>query len=297
MTEATEMLGWIGGAFLLGVAGSGHCVGMCGGIASALGLASRREDGAPSRAAPLLHGAGRVATYGLIGLVLGGFGHATHVLLGLGPWLRAAAGLLVVLFGLQLLGFRVGIDRIERVGLVVWRRIAPLTARVRGGSAHPGRAFALGGLWGLLPCGLVYSAAAAATATGSALAGAAFMLAFGLGTLPALVLGTGLVVGGFGARLRRPAVRRLAGAFMVLLGCVSIWAVGGAGHAGHDAGSAPHSAAESPAAPDRHGHGVHVRCPRRRVRRAGARRHVDLGTDHHRVRRVQRRGRTGRVPE
>ena len=260
MSATGELLGWIGGAFLLGLLGSGHCLGMCGGIASALGLASRRADGTPSRGAPLLHGVGRITTYSLLGAMLGGLGHATHVLLGLGPWLRFAAGLLVVLFGLQLAGVRVGADRIERAGLAVWRRIAPLGAKLRGAGAA-WRALAVGGLWGLLPCGLVYSAAAAATATGSAVSGAAFMLAFGVGTLPALLLGTGVVVGGLGAQLRRPRVRRLAGALMVVLGCWSIWSGSlGGGHGDHAAGDSAtaghgmHGAGAAHPAPARHGH-------------------------------------------
>ncbi len=256
MTGSPEAFGWVGAAFLLGVFGSGHCLGMCGGIASALGLASRGADGTPSRMAPLLHGAGRLTTYALLGAVLGGLGHATDVLLGLGPWLRSAAGLLVVLFGLQLMGLRIGGDRIERGGLALWRRIAPMTARLRGDYTAP-RALMLGGLWGLLPCGLVYSAAAAATATGSALTGAAFMLAFGLGTMPALLMSTGFVVGGFGAQLGRPEWRRLAGALMVLLGCWSIWTGSLAGHSGHDGhgeGAATHALEPSRSVPARHGH-------------------------------------------
>jgi sulfite exporter TauE/SafE len=231
MITSGEWLGWLGGALLLGLLGSGHCLGMCGGIASALGMASRDAAGRARPQQALLHSAGRITSYGLLGATLGGLGHATHALLGLGPGLRMLAGLLVIVFGVQLMGVRLGGERLERLGLSVWRRLAPLGARIGQADSVLG-ALLLGGLWGFLPCGLVYSAAAAATATGSALAGAGFMMLFGVGTLPALLLASS-TASGLGELLRRRPTRRLAGALMVLFGCWSIWGGIPGGHGGH----------------------------------------------------------------
>jgi sulfite exporter TauE/SafE len=203
---------------------------MCGGIAGALGLATgeARDGGRLPRS--LLYSLGRIGSYGLLGASLGALGQATHALLGFGHSLRMVAGLLIVLFGFQLMGLPLGGHRLERLGLSIWRRLQPLGARVGKLGTLRG-ALLTGAFWGFLPCGLVYSAAAAATATGSAAAGAIFMLAFGLGTLPALLLASS-TASGMGALLRNRSARRLAGALMVVFGCWSVWGGRGLEHVG-----------------------------------------------------------------
>ena len=76
--------------------------------------------------------------------------------------------------------------RLEAIGQLVWRHINPFTKRFLP-MDHPAKAFALGSLWGWLPCGMVYSVLLTAMMTGSALSGAIVMFAFGLGTLPTLM--------------------------------------------------------------------------------------------------------------
>jgi len=105
--------------------------------------------------------------------------------------LRVVAALLLIAMGLYLAGWWSGLTRIEALGRGLWRYIQPLTRRFMPVTSLP-RALLLGGLWGWLPCGLVYSTLLWAASQGDALDSAALMLAFGLGTLPVL-LATGIV--------------------------------------------------------------------------------------------------------
>jgi len=206
----------IAAMFLAGLLGSGHCLGMCGGIAGALGayLAAR-----PLWQRALLFNLGRILGYALLGLLAGGLSAALGSLdllrAGLG-WLRLAAAVLLILLGLQLLLRRGLLAPLERAGAGLWRRLAPLTRRVMGLPGATGN-LSVGLLWALLPCGLVYTALAAALTTARPLAGAATMLAFGAGTLPMMLGATG---GGSALTrlMRRESLRRAAGALILLGG-------------------------------------------------------------------------------
>lgn len=186
--------------FIVGLLGGGHCAGMCGGIVGALSLQTPQ-----GRAAVLVHLAynfGRIGSYVLAGLLAGLLGQAAGNLLALQNVLYLLASLMLVAMGLYLLGFTQFLAPLERGGQALWQRIQPLTRRflpVRGVA----QALPLGLLWGWLPCGLVYSALTTALASGSAGQGALLMIAFGLGTLPNLLL-AGLLL----ARFRRFAQAR-----------------------------------------------------------------------------------------
>ncbi|MCK7498200.1 MAG: sulfite exporter TauE/SafE family protein [Comamonadaceae bacterium] len=105
----------------------------------------------------------------------------------------------------------------ERVGQELWRRIQPLTRRFLP-ARSVAQALPLGLLWGLLPCGMVYSVLATALVAGSALRGAALMLAFGLGTLPNLLLAGALLVTTARASSRQRAVRLVSGVLVLAFG-------------------------------------------------------------------------------
>ena len=124
--------------------------------------------------------------------------------------------MLLILLGLQLLLRRGLLAPLERAGAGLWRRLAPLTRRVMGLPGATGN-LSVGLLWALLPCGLVYTALAAALTTARPLAGAATMLAFGAGTLPMMLGATG---GGSALTrlMRRESLRRAAGALILLGG-------------------------------------------------------------------------------
>ncbi|SDH55864.1 sulfite exporter TauE/SafE family protein [Propionivibrio dicarboxylicus] len=204
--------------FLVGLLGGGHCIGMCGGIVGALSFGGTVR--------PVLHlayNAGRIASYAaagaLAGVLGGGLDAAGTALSAQWPLrigLAIAANLMLILLGLYLMGATRSLAWIERGGQHLWRRVAPLT---RGflPARTLGQALALGALWGWLPCGLVYSALISALTTGSAWRGAATMLAFGLGTLPALLL-AGLLATRLNEMLARPVVRFSVGLAVVLIG-------------------------------------------------------------------------------
>jgi sulfite exporter TauE/SafE len=204
-------------AFLAGLLGSGHCFGMCGGIAGSLGALT--GTGNRSIAPPALQfNFGRVLGYALLGAVAGGvLGAAGEIvaLKPLGKWLRGLTALMVLLIGLRFLLDWRGLDLIEKGGAGLWRRIMPLAVRMSQRHDWIGR-FGLGICWGFLPCGLVYSVLVTAASTASALAGAGIMIAFGAGTLPAM-LGLTVAAPALHSFLSDRYVRRIIGFSLVVL--------------------------------------------------------------------------------
>lgn len=218
-------------ALVAGLLGSTHCLGMCGGIATLVGSG----NGQPKFSRTLAFNAGRLGSYALAGALMGGLGWHLGTPVGSAAWgnlLRAAMGVLMIAVGLQVATGWGGLSRLERVGVPLWRQLSPLTRRLdpRQSGLH---ALAFGALWGWIPCGLVYSALLTALVSGGAGAGAGVMLAFGIGTLPAM-----LALGLLGQRLRQALagqkLRRAAGGLVITLG---IWTVAGpwlmAGMVGH----------------------------------------------------------------
>lgn len=208
---------------LVGLAGSVHCVGMCGGVVSAFSTQPRTVSRihlvrrrASSVERVLAYNAGRIASYSVAGALAGSVGGGARLLAQVASaqmvmyWL---ANLMLAALGLYLMDAWRGVLRIEQGGQFLWRRLQPLTARLQPLDS-PIKLLALGGVWGFLPCGMVYSVLATAMLSGSAARGASVMLAFGLGTLPML-----LALGVAGARLRTAlqgaTVRRIAGAIVL----------------------------------------------------------------------------------
>lgn len=189
--------------FLVGLLGAGHCVGMCGGIVGALTFSA--PAGTKAVGVQLAYNVGRLASYVAMGAMAGAVGGFVGGLLLWQRLLQAVAALMLVAMGLYLLGATTTLAWLEKAGGRIWQRIQPLTQRflpVRGIA----QALPLGLLWGWLPCGLVYSALATALASGSAGRGAMAMLAFGLGTLPNLLL-AGLVLLRFRAFVQNRSFR------------------------------------------------------------------------------------------
>lgn len=186
---------------LLGFLGSfGHCVGMCGPLAVAFSVAraaAGEELGSEANPSASLgfHMAlncGRLASYALVGAAIGGLGSALVAggqMAGVGSDLRQvmtiALGLLLIWWALSQL-IPEFVPRLPHPA----RR---LKQRLHGGMERLARSqrwwtpFALGAMWGLLPCGFLYAAQIKAAETSSPWWGAATMLAFGLGTLPMMV--------------------------------------------------------------------------------------------------------------
>jgi sulfite exporter TauE/SafE len=206
--------------FAAGVAGSMHCVGMCGGFACALACDARGRAATIRR--HLVYNGGRVVTYCFFGAVAGWAG---------AQWLPAAAqralalvaGAIMVYIGLQFFGLFAP-RKAQPAGVLGVVDLGAVRAMLK--SPRPAAPLAFGVLNGFLPCPLVYAFAVQATTSGGALPGLGVMLAFGLGTFPAM-----LALGGAGAWLRGGAAGgtrwrlqgvRAAGAFIVLLGMITL---------------------------------------------------------------------------
>ena len=175
-------------AFLIGLLGGVHCVGMCGGIVGALTAQTPRLERAWNM--HLAYNAGRIASYAAAGAIMGmigGAGLMFNQVLPVQLLLYVLANLVLISLGLYLAGLGNQLTRLEALGASLWRRVQPYSAKFLPADSA-GKAFALGTLWGWLPCGLVYSLLATALLSGGAASGAAVMLAFGLGTLPNLLL-------------------------------------------------------------------------------------------------------------
>lgn len=211
-------------ALLLGLAASGHCLVMCGGISAALGVATAPGVNGRPRALLLVgYQLGRIASYTLAGWLLGG---ALGVVIGLLDIEAVRRTLRALSAFALLLGALVAFGRVRDPGFAVgrrlWGRIAPLGRRLLPVTSLP-RALAFGMVWGWLPCGFVYTVLTIAALQGNAADSAATMAAFGLGTLPSMLLAA------FGARRiaglgAHPAARRGAG--MVLLASAALTLVG-----------------------------------------------------------------------
>jgi len=212
-------------AFLVGLMGGVHCVGMCGGIVSALTFGVQQ----PLSRARLLrfqlgYNTGRILSYTIAGIFLGGLSGLANQLLVINQYqtvLQIIAGLFMVAMGLYIAGWWSGLRYVEGLGRYLWRYIEPWGRRLMP-VTRPGQAFILGMLWGWLPCGLVYSVLIWSISTGSAAEGGLLMLSFGLGTLPNLIL-----MGMFAASLQRfvhyRIVRYLAGGLVLAFGLTTLY--------------------------------------------------------------------------
>jgi hypothetical protein len=194
-------------AFLLGLLASGHCVLMCGGISGALMLAADGPRRPPLRLLLAMQ-FGRVTSYMLAALALGGAGAWLVQFVDHDSVRIVLRGISAVVFagiGLALLGRARGWD--IGVGRVIWPKLAPLARRLLP-VRHLPQAFALGAIWGWMPCGFVYSVLLVAWLSMDPLRSAAIMLLFGLGTMPALLAGSyglGSALRWFGGKSMRSA--------------------------------------------------------------------------------------------
>lgn len=215
MADLTDMM--IGSAFVLGLMGGMHCAGMCGGIVGAISRpwSSARDTWRFHFA----YNGGRILSYGLAGFLVGALGSAGFLFRDF-AWLQQlfafAASLLLLALGFSVAGAVPVVRRIEGWGAALWRHIQPLSRGLFPVDSAL-RAFAVGLLWGWLPCGLVYTVLLTALATADPMIGALVMLAFGFGTLPNLI-GMGAVFSRSRNVLRSRWVRIATGAVVSSFG-------------------------------------------------------------------------------
>ncbi|MCW8883664.1 MAG: sulfite exporter TauE/SafE family protein [Motiliproteus sp.] len=213
-------------AFLVGLVGGVHCIGMCGGIVSTLSLglpAETRNNLWAMLPYQLSYNLGRIFSYVVAGAIMGGLGTllvqwmplqlAQKVLLGF-------AGTFMILLGLYIGGWWMALNQLEKVGGRLWKLIEPY-GRGLIPIKTPAQAIKVGLIWGWVPCGLVYTMLINAVSTGSALNGAGVMLAFALGTLPNLVI-MGMLAGAAAHLLHSKKVKKLAGLLIIGFGIYAL---------------------------------------------------------------------------
>lgn len=168
-------------AFMIGIVGSFHCVGMCGPLALALPL--NHHSFAAKITGALLYNAGRVVTYSFFGLIFGLIGQ-TAALFGFQQWLSIVAGAIILLFLIMPKKYKMQ----STAANITNGGFSKLRSTLAGLFTQKNNAslFVIGLLNGLLPCGLVYMAVAGAIGTGEVGSSVLFMTAFGLGTLPVM---------------------------------------------------------------------------------------------------------------
>ena len=176
--------------FLLGLFGSAHCLGMCGPLVLAIPTGS-------SKILPhLLYNLGRITTYTLIGIFFGTLGSTIATLTGASPLMLLNRAEILISFFAALILLWLGLVRLSRRQEPRWMR-GMLPTRIPGFNViregvmidrSPAACYLFGVLLGFLPCGLSYGAFGVALATESPLYGGLATLAFGLGTLPGLLL-------------------------------------------------------------------------------------------------------------
>lgn len=209
-------------AWVTGLFGSVHCIGMCGGVVGVLmmGLSPPVKPSYLNLFPYLLtYNLGRIGSYMLAGGLVGWFGSQFK------PWLPVQvhvwiSSLFMIALGLYISGWWPGLVKLEKLGSYLWRRIAPLGQYFLPVN-NLFRALSLGVVWGWLPCGLVYTALALSLAAGSAIAGGLVMLVFGLGTLP-MLLAIGSATQWLTEFTHQPMVRRMMGALIILFGIYTL---------------------------------------------------------------------------
>jgi sulfite exporter TauE/SafE len=203
-------------AFMTGLLGSGHCLGMCGGLVSAFFV----RLGATGIWPYLAYHAARVGIYAIVGLIAAGVGAVLVSTGQIGKWqgvLQIVAGLVVILLGLDLLGIspvrnRLGFAPIawlrKQFGLAAQK--GPVLGALIGGAIN-----------GLMPCSMTMAMAVKATTAPSVLEGGLLMLAFGAGTLPSM-LSASVLFGKIGPKLRGWLLKGAA-LFVIALGVSTLW--------------------------------------------------------------------------
>lgn len=209
-------------AFIIGLLGSGHCIGMCGGITTMLTSALSPQQKASDQLKLIsAYHVGRIFSYSLIGAIVGFSSSiaAKNIGLPLG-FFRIFAAIFLILLGLYLGQWLMWLSKVERFGKVLWRYLSPLSKKfIPVNNAK--QAIALGAIWGWLPCGLVYSTLTWSLASGETLTGALIMMSFGLGTLPALL---SISLGSFGIKslLTNIKFKKIMAFIIVMYGIYSL---------------------------------------------------------------------------
>lgn len=216
-------------AFLVGLVGGVHCIGMCGGIVSTLSLGlppETRNNITAMIPYQLSYNLGRILSYVLAGAIMGGLGTLLVQWMPLQTAQRsllAFAGIFMILLGLYIGGWWLLLNRVELAGKKLWKLIEPYGRKLIP-IRTPSQAFKVGMIWGWVPCGLVYTMLINAVSTGSMAKGAGVMLFFALGTLPNLLI-MGLLAGAAARLVHSKTTRQIAGLTIIGFGLISLYRI------------------------------------------------------------------------
>ncbi len=204
-------------AFLLGLFSTVHCIAMCGSVIGALTLSlpsEIRENQTKMFPYVFNYNLGRLLSYGVAGAIVGLLSSPLATFNG-HLVLRYLSIIIMIAMGLYLAGWFPKFAYMERMGGPIWRWLQPIGQKLLP-VKKLSQAFFLGMVWGWLPCGLVYAALAMAATVGEPVKASLVMLAFGAGTLPA-VMGAGLFAGFLSAIARAKHLRQIAGVLIIAM--------------------------------------------------------------------------------
>lgn len=210
-------------AFLLGLFSTVHCIAMCGSVIGALTLSlpkEVRESQTQMFPYVLNYNLGRLLSYSIAGLIVGLLISPISELGGT-QILRYLSTIVMIAMGLYLAGWFPKFARMERIGAPVWKLLQPIGQKLLPVKRYS-HAFFLGAVWGWLPCGLVYSALAISATMGDPVDSALVMLAFGAGTLPA-VMGAGIFTGFLASLAKAKSLRQIAGVSIIVMALVAVF--------------------------------------------------------------------------
>ncbi|MDH3265511.1 MAG: sulfite exporter TauE/SafE family protein [Gammaproteobacteria bacterium] len=217
----SELLPALSAAVVAGLLGSAHCLGMCAGISGLFAVNASVASTRNNLPFALTYNAGRVISYAMLGIIVGAFGSViVKASPGVASGVRVLSGVIIILVGLKVAFDLRLLLTIERMGATLWARIAPAAKFLVPVTSLP-RALGLGLVWGWLPCGLVYSVLLIAATSARPMSGAMIMVAFGLGTMPAMVM-TGLGAARLAESMRRKNARIGLGLLIVVLGLLTV---------------------------------------------------------------------------
>lgn len=211
-------------AFIIGILGAGHCIGMCGGVSTMLVSALPRSHSKQQTQLSYLlaYNFGRIASYSFIGALVGFTGSIAAKNIGISiAGMQLVAAIFLILLGLYLGQWWMILTKVEAIGKKLWQYISPYSKALIPVNS-PSKALLLGALWGWLPCGLVYSTLTWSLASGSAVQGGLTMLMFGLGTLPAML---SISIGALSVKklLTNPSFRQVMAISIICYGFYSLF--------------------------------------------------------------------------
>lgn len=212
-------------AFLMGIFSSLHCIGMCGSIIGSLTFSLSpeiRQDRKRLLPFILSYNAGRITSYAIAGAIFGLVEFLVTLPLGEAHGhrlLQVISALIMTGAGLYIGGWFPHFAYIEKLGVHFWRKIEPFGRKLIP-VKNCKNAYLFGMVWGWLPCGLVYAALALTISSGSIIQSSLTMMAFGLGTLPA-VMGVGIMISVLTQLASNKHFKEIIGLIMILLALFS----------------------------------------------------------------------------